>query len=176
MKNIKYKFIPVRYEIGSDGSIWSNDYGRTGKRQQLKTSVDRDGYLYIFLHNEKIVKKMIHRLVAESFLKQPTPNHQVNHKNGIRNDNRLENLEWVTPRENTLHGWRVNGRKQSQKSIEITSKRVKGINNPNAKINYQIAEEIRNLKKSGKKTRELASIYNLSMEHINDIVRGFFWK
>ena len=51
----------------------------------------------------------IHRLVAKAFLPNPENKRDVNHKNGNTKDNRLENLEWTTHRENTIHGRDVLG-------------------------------------------------------------------
>jgi hypothetical protein len=106
MREIKFRAWDKKYEVGSDGSVWSLDYNHTGERKQLHTYLDQDGYPYVFLNSGKRAKKMVHRLVAELFLVQPTPKHQVNHINGIRTDNRLENLEWITSRENTIDGWK----------------------------------------------------------------------
>jgi len=53
----------------------------------------------------------VHRIVAKSFIPNPENKPEVNHKNGNRQDNRPENLEWVTKSENNLHAFRVLGRK-----------------------------------------------------------------
>lgn len=128
MREIKLAYVRnfPKYLIGNDGSVWSNDYNHSGLRREMRQYPDKDGYLYIFfVVSGKRIKKMTHRLVAEHFLTQPTKEHQVNHKNGKRQDNRVENLEWVTSQENCLHGWRVNGRKASKKQIENGRKLAK---------------------------------------------------
>ncbi|CAN5360610.1 hypothetical protein BH10ACI1_BH10ACI1_02680 [soil metagenome] len=128
MRTIKFRAWDKKYEVGSDGSVWSLDYNHTGKRQQLNTYLDKDGYPYVFLNNGKRIKKMVHRMVAELFLEQPTTKHQVNHKNGKRNDNRLENLEWVTAQEHVIHSWKINGRKPTEKQRENGRKLARVIN------------------------------------------------
>lgn len=117
-----------KYEIGSDGSVWSLNYNNTGKRHILRQYLDKDGYPHVyFVVNRKRTKKVVHRLVATHFLTKPTPKHQVNHKNGVRNDNRLENLEWLTSRENTIDGWK-RGRTVSEKHRENGRIQMKKVN------------------------------------------------
>ena len=130
MRPIKFRAWDGKYEIGSDGSVWSKDYNHTGERRSMLQYLDEDGYPHVFLNLKgKRSKLVVHRAVAKLFLgPRPTAKHQVNHKNGQRSDNRVENLEWVTSRENTLHGWRVNGRKQSKKAIDGARKRMVAMN------------------------------------------------
>lgn len=118
-----------KYEIGSDGSVWSTDFNHTGKRKQLKTYKDRDGYPTVFF-NINGVRRIwaVHRLVAWAFLgEKPTPKHQVNHKSGVRDDNAASNLNYLTSRENTLDGW-ARGRKHSRNQLLAISKAMTAAN------------------------------------------------
>jgi len=119
-----------RYEIGTDGKVYSNDFNHSGERGELKQYIDKDGYTHVYLYDleKKRHIRNVHRLVAGHFLDKPTSKHQVNHKNGDRKDNRLENLEYLTSGENTLHGWRVNGRKATDKMREIARAKMQKIN------------------------------------------------
>lgn len=100
------KWMPIfayqgRYEISNMGEIKSITSG--GKI--LKTAINTRGYSSIgFYHNGKTKTHRIHKLVAEAFIGPCIPGFCVNHLNGIRTDNRVENLEYVSMRENKCHG------------------------------------------------------------------------
>ena len=69
-----------------------------------KPVLDKDGYLKYKIHiNGKYKTFFAHRLVALNFIENPLNKKEVNHINGIKTDNRLENLEWVTASENRQH-------------------------------------------------------------------------
>ena len=102
---------PVR---GYEGLYEVSNYGRvkslkrnTAHERIMKPIKDSYGYLIVCLNkNGKQTNKKIHRLVAEAFIPNPNNLPQVNHKNEIKTDNRVENLEWCDNKYNTRYGTR----------------------------------------------------------------------
>ena len=116
------------YEVSNKGRVRSVDrvFVRKNGRIQpvkgkiLKQTKDKDGYCKVYLSNQGIKKNVfVHRLVAEAFIPNPDNLPQVNHINSKKDDNRVENLEWVTNQQNVQHAYDFgNG--------------LKGLDHPNA--------------------------------------------
>lgn len=105
-----------RYFISNLGRIKSNKINR--KDIILKDRITSNGYNRVILQKDrKIIQFLVHRLVAIYFIENPKNKEQVNHINGIKTDNRVENLEWSTREENMQHSYYVLGR--NTKGIKI---------------------------------------------------------
>lgn len=95
MINIKEIESAKGYFVGEDGSVY----------RKLKPQKLSNGYMDTSLGRER-KHNMVHRLVAQTFLPKIEGKNVVNHKNGIRDDNRVENLEWCTTSENLNHSYK----------------------------------------------------------------------
>ena len=90
------------YSVSNLGNLMNN---KTGKF--LKSCI-KGGYLHISLTNGKIKKTLkVHRLVALTFLDNPEKKEQVNHKDGNKLNNSIENLEWCNNKENQIHKFKI---------------------------------------------------------------------
>lgn len=100
-KNIENKMVKINepdlddYLINKKGDIYSYK-----KQSFLKPSTNNDGYTYVMINKKQ---RLIHRLVAKTFIDNPNNYKEVNHKNEIKNDNRAENLEWCSRKYNATY-------------------------------------------------------------------------
>ncbi len=155
----------------SDGRIFRKDFicyrkqAETNVFQPLKgrelvgKSLSPKGYKRV---NIKGKTHFVHSLIAKTFIDNPENKPQVNHINGIKTDNTIENLEWVSNQENRDHAVKNNlqARGESLKKSNLKNKDIL---------------EIRRLYKYGMLQKDIAILFNSNQKNISKIVRRESW-
>lgn len=137
--------------------IRGNGARQTIRGRILKYSRLRNGYLKVSLVNMGVYRHFtVHKLVAEAFLGDRPKGYQVAHKNGIKTDNRKENLYYATPSENMIDSYRL-------------GERVPGEGHPTAKLSNQDVREI--IMADGAQA-QIAARYGIAQSRVSQIKRG----
>jgi hypothetical protein len=147
-----------KHIVYSDGRIWTKLFNRFCSTKITKTSKQQ---YELFKINRKPV--YVHRLVAECFIPNPLNLSEINHRNGNKQDNRMENLEWVTRKENMRHAIKNNlfdNKGEKHKVAKLTDAEV-----------YKIKYELKHIGSS-----ELGRMYNVSHVCISKIKNNKKWK
>lgn len=165
--------------LGFEDEVWKpcigwekyyniSNYGRMfniRKNKICPTYPDKDGYVIIHLqtenHNDKYNMK-VHRAVAQAFIPNPENKPQVNHKDGNKQNNHIDNLEFCTGKENMQHAVLIGLSPTGEKCY-------------NSKLKEKDVLEIRNL---GEKmtNAQISKIYNIHPSNVGDIIKRRTWK
>lgn len=155
-KQIKRHPVYSRYSVSDAGVVFGPRAGI------LRTCLNKAGYKLVNVYlNGEMVSAKVHRLVIETFIGPIPEGMHINHKNGIKTDNRLENLEIVTPKENSHHSLYVLG------NLKI------GEDHPSSKFSNSERYAIQKLKKqNGWTAPKIAKAYNCKVTSIESVLRG----
>lgn len=128
---------------------------------------NQGGYLFNKLcFGGKIKCVYIHRIVALAFLENPEGKPQVNHIDGVKGNNRLSNLEWVTSSENHLHSARC-----------LSRRYARGEDNGTSVLSESDVKQMRAWWKTGSVTQEdIARTWKVSFQNVSAIVNNLRWR
>lgn len=158
------------YEVSNLGNIKSLDrviQRKTSnmkiKGRQMSQYLGNAGYPMINLCiNGKCKRHLVHRIVATAFLPNPLNKGYVNHIDGNKQNSNLENLEWSTPTENSIHA--------HEYGLANVSR---GEKQHSAKLNE---EKVKYIRESSKTVKELSLVFNVSEQAIRDVKNKRSWK
>lgn len=145
------------YEVSDQGDVRNS---RTNKI--LGRRLDKDGYRLVQLYNSGVgSNRKVHRLVAEAFVARDPDRDQVNHINGNKEDNRAENLQWCTRSENTRHAY---------DSLQFRAN-IRPAIIAHTKLDDHKIRDIVQLRKEGLSIKEIARMYDVSIDSIYRVTR-----
>ena len=150
------------YKTNKKGEIWSNSVNRI-----MKTRLDKDGYPSLSLRNKKggYSNTSIHRLLLTTFdYREDYKELTVNHKDGIKTNNCLSNLEWMTAQENNQHA-----NKTGLRNVKLE-------NHPRAKLTNKDVLNIAKKIESGQTGASIAREYGVNPWAISKIKTGVTWS
>lgn len=169
-----WKRIPnySKYEASNLGRIKTFNWKGSGKEKVMTPAHDASGYLRTVLIRDdgKYTTVKVHRIICQTFLDNPEDKPCVNHIDGIRDNNKLENLEWCTRSENMKHAFKIGNKSQKGERntcATLTDEQVLEI-----RANYEYGKT----GKKGKTKQQIADEYNTTFSVIKRIVQNRTWK
>ncbi len=152
------------YKISNTGLVWSDK-----RNKLLKPEIINNGYLRVSLYNtKKVIRKLIHILVLETFIYKCPIGLTAHHKNGNKQDNRINNLEWISLSHNIKYAYTMN------------LKNAEGENNGYHKLTENQVNEIRDYylynNLNNVNNIRMARKFKVCEASIRNVVRRRTWK
>lgn len=138
------------------------------REEKWLNQYNHEGYKRVYLSKNGVRSaKLVHRIVAESFIPNDNNLPCVNHKDGNKQNNNVDNLEWCTVKENAIHAYK-NGLLKPSKMI--------GELNGNATLTKEIIKQIRAMYAESKNASKVARHFLIHPKHAYDICHYRLWK
>ena len=154
------------YYVTKDGRVYSN---KSGSLKELKLSIDHDGYRTVGLYKKNGRKRIkVHRLVANAYISKESNKTCINHIDGDKSNNHFSNLEWCTPKENSIHACQHGLLKYGYPQRIGTRK--------NARYSDEEIDKIKELYKNGYSQRKIGQMFGCDHSVISEIVNNKIYK
>lgn len=159
------------YSVTDDGRVFSFDGKRKGRAQLVGCKQPGRYHDVLLRRDGNTVKRGVHRLVALAFLDAVDGHPHVNHKNGDKHDNRVENLEWTTPSKNMQHAVNT-GLWTSPSDVQYALNRATARMN-NAVLTLEEASDLVEMRDVlGVSAKQLARITGLCRSTVYGVMNG----
>ena len=160
------------YQVSENGVVIRIGYNPNEQKKkkipyELNQAIDKDGYRKVSLYKDgKIKNFFVHRLVAIAFIDNPENKSQINHINGVKNDNNVHNLEWVTQSENRKH------------CLEFLNPKLRNNKLSTPVYQYSLEGELLAIYPSAKEVQRSIGYWQTKVSKAireNKIYKGFIW-
>jgi len=151
------------YAVSSMGRVKRLTNARTATAGKILKGELRWQYLSVRLYPDGKFYT-IHRLVAQTFIGPIPPKMDINHLNGVKTDNRAENLEICTRQRNRIH------------AVETGLVTEIGINHRSAKLNEELVRKARQMKKDGHTTSAISRVIGVNHTSTTKVLNGVTWR
>lgn len=175
--NVVFRGLETNYLVSTLGRVKRKKRREKNHPLYVTPYINRDGYIQVQLRiNKKYYLVTVHRLVMMAFCKVPkryrklgytSSTLEINHKNGLKYDNYLGNLEWCTSSENIIHAFKQNLRKPLKRPTNITH-----VNHLKSATVHEICKELEN----NKTIESISKKYNTTRTSISLIKNHHTWK
>lgn len=146
------------------------------KGKILSPKIDKDGYLSVILCNDSGHKHLrVHQIIGKTFISNPDNLPEIHHKNHTVNDNRTENLMWVTTQQNMFY--KHLNHKENVDSITINKHTLSKSSRHAVKLNPEKVKQIKEMYSTGQYTQKyIGNLFGVSTNYISSIVLGKNWN